>query len=1047
MKARITKIKKRSGRTVGFKREKIERAIRKAFKAVGEKNGERVKYLTDKVIEKLHRRFDGGVPQVEEIQDTVEEILMRRGHTDVARAYILYRDLRARIRSVYSLVDSDELMEKYLNKSDWRVKENSNMAYSLQGLNNHVASIISANYWLNKIYTSQIREAHTSGDFHIHDLQLLATYCAGWDLRDLLMRGFGGVTGKVECKPAKHLRTALGQLVNFFYTLQGEGAGAQAVSSFDTLLAPFVRADKLSYKEVKQALQEFVFNINIPTRVGFQCVSEDTAILTLDGWRGHEEVKKGDIIKTFNLKTGMIENQKVASVFKKNYKGSMYQVKNRIQDQLISPGHRVVRKRFNSQRVVLEPIEEVLKLKSPFIIPIAGKNSNKEARVSDEQIKLMAWIISEGTIEQPTKHRCCYRVSIYQSKIKNREPYEEIVDLLDHFNLKYSVYKTASLGDDVQQMRLNAKSSRKIHQWFGTRENVHFVPGCLLNLSERQSRLFLETYLKADGFEGSKISTTDLELLDGLQIIIVNSGYGFTVLKRKPTIGKKDIYVLRIIRHQETYIPKVKKVNYRGIIWCPHTKNETIIARRAGKVFITGNTPFTNVTLDLTTSPVWKDEAVIIGGKPQKTTYGDHYKERDMFNRAFAEVMLEGDAKGRVFTFPIPTYNITKDFDWENPNYNLIWEMTRKYGVPYFSNFINSDMRPEDVRSMCCRLRLSHRTLKKRGGGLFGANPLTGSLGVITINLPRIGFLAKDEKDYFAQLSHLMDLTREALLIKRSVLEQFTQDGLYPYSRVYLASVKERFGQYWKNHFSTVGLNGMNESLLNFMGKTIGSEEGKAFSLEVLEFMRQKLLIYQKETGEMFNLEATPAEGTSYRLAMLDKKLYPKIICANEKAYQEQDAAPYYTNSTQLQVNHTDDLFEALDLQDELQTKYTGGTVFHAFLGESLDSAETVKRLVKKIADNYSLPYYTLTPTFSVCPQCGYQKGEHEKCPHCGKATEVFSRIVGYLRPLSQWNKGKRAEFSQRKTFKINSNNQVVKQPNNGATMIWPQFAAYKKPR
>ena len=703
---KITKIKKRSGRVVKFRKEKVERATRRAFKAVGEKNGERVKYLTNKVVEKLEKRFKDIVPQVEEVQDIVEEILMRHGHTDVARAYILYRDLQNRIRSVYSLVDSDELMEKYLDRSDWRVKENSNMAYSLQGLNNHVASIISANYWLNKIYPPEIRQAHVAGDFHIHDLQLLATYCCGWDLYDILVKGFGGVSGKIECKPAKHLRTALGQLVNFFYTLQGESAGAQAVSSFDTLLAPFIRVDKLTYKEVKQAMQEFIFNINVPTRVGFQ-------------------------------------------------------------------------------------------------------------------------------------------------------------------------------------------------------------------------------------------------------------------------------------------------------------------------------TPFTNITLDLTISPAWKDKAVIIGGKPQKTTYGDYRKEVIMFNRAFAEVMLEGDAKGRVFTFPIPTYNITKDFEWKNDTYDLIWKMTGKYGIPYFSNFINSDMKPEDVRSMCCRLRLNNRTLKKRGGGLFGANPLTGSIGVLTINLPRIGFLSKNEKEYFARLSKFMNLAKEALFIKRQVLEKFTDAGLYPYSQVYLSSIKKRLGGYWKSHFSTIGLNGMNESLINFMGKTIGDKEGRAFALETLDFMRQKLLIFQKETGEMFNLEATPAEGTAYRLAMLDKKLYPKIICANEKAYQGEEAAPYYTNSSQLPVNLTDDIFEALDLQDELQTKYTGGTVLHGFLGESLDNLETVKKLVKKIAENYHLPYFTLTPTFSVCPQCGYLKGEHQKCPNCGQVCEIFSRIVGYLRPISQWNDGKKSEFDERETFKLKPNNKT----------------------
>jgi ribonucleoside-triphosphate reductase len=699
VKTTITKIKKRSGRIVKFNQLKIVRAIEKAFRAIGEKDGLRVNYLADKAVEKLEARYDGRkVPQVEEIQNIVEEVLMHHGHYDVARAFILYRDLRSRVRDIHSLIDSDELVGDYLSKLDWRVRENSNMAYSLQGLNNHVASVISANYWLNKIYPKPIRDAHSTGDLHIHNLQILAPYCCGWDLRDLLFRGFGGVLGKIECKPARHFRTALGQLVNFFYTLQGESAGAQAVSNFDTLLSPFIAYDKLSDKEVKQALQEFIFNMNVPTRVGFQ-------------------------------------------------------------------------------------------------------------------------------------------------------------------------------------------------------------------------------------------------------------------------------------------------------------------------------TPFTNVTLDLNIPPHLAKEPVIIGGLPQKQTYQEFQKEVDLFNKVFAEVMLEGDAKGRVFTFPIPTYNITADFAWENPLYDGLWEMTRKYGIPYFSNFINSDMRPEDARSMCCRLRLDNRELVKRGGGLFGAYPLTGSLGVVTINLPRIGYLSKNKKEYFEKLSHLMDMAKEALLLKRVVVEQFTEEGLYPYSRVYLAAVKDRFGEYWKNHFNTIGLVGMNESLLNFLKKNIGEDDGRAFAIEVLDFMRTKLVIYQKETDLMFNLEATPAEGTSYQLAKLDKKLYPQIVFANEEQVRKGEAEPYYTNSTHLPVNFTDDIFGALNLQDELQTKYTGGTVLHGFLGESLPDKDSVKDLVRKIAQKYHLPYYTLTPTFSICPSHGYINGEQEKCPDCGKTCEIWSRVVGYLRPVVQWNAGKQAEFSSRKTY------------------------------
>jgi len=666
VKTTIKKIRKRNGRMVKFSQNKIFLAIWKAARSVGGGDRKKAKLLSDQVVERLEKKYDGHtIASVEEIQDAIEETLMKQSHTSTARAFILYRDLHSRMRNVHSLIDSDELIGDYLKKMDWRVRENSNMAFSLQGLNNHVASAISANFWLNKIYPKHIRRGHLSGDFHIHDMQLLAAYCCGWDLRDLLIRGFGGVRGKIECRPAKHFRTALGQLVNFFYTLQGEAAGAQAVSSFDTYLAPFIYYDKLSFKEVKQSMQEFIFNMNVPTRVGFQ-------------------------------------------------------------------------------------------------------------------------------------------------------------------------------------------------------------------------------------------------------------------------------------------------------------------------------TPFSNVTLDLVVPDFMEKEPVIVGGKFKKKTYSEFGKEMQMLNRAFAEVMIEGDAKGRVFTFPIPTYNITREFDWESNDLEPIWEMTRRYGTPYFSNFINSDMKPEDVRSMCCRLRLNNKSLRKRGGGLFGANPLTGSLGVVTLNLPRIGYQAKgDRRKYFARLSFLMDVAKEALLLKRSVVESLTEEGLYPYSRVYLSDVKKRSGKYWHNHFNTIGLIGMNESLLNFMGKTIAEDEGREFALEILDFMRQKLVIYQKETDGMFNLEATPAEGTSYRLARLDKKEHSDIICANEKAVKKDKAEPFYTNSTQLPVDFTDDIFDALDLQDELQCKYSGGTVLHGFLGESLPDIDGVKKLVRKIAQNYKLPYFTLTPTFSICPKHGYLAGEHEFCPKC----------------------------------------------------------------
>jgi ribonucleoside-triphosphate reductase len=698
-----TLICKRDGRVVAFDAEKIAFAIFKALRAVGKPDRQLANDLMLEVLNQLGVFVKTDfTPSVEEVQDIVENVLFTNKLFDAAKAYIVYRKQHEHIRNAKELFSNLDMVEKYLNLDDWRIRESANSSYSLQGLNQHIATIISSQYWLERIYSDEIKQAYQSGRFHIHDLGFLSVYCVGWDLEDLLMSGFTGVTGKLESCPAKHLRTILGQIVNFFYTMQGEAAGAQAFSNFDTYLAPFIRYDKLDYAQVKQALQEFMFNINVPTRVGFQ-------------------------------------------------------------------------------------------------------------------------------------------------------------------------------------------------------------------------------------------------------------------------------------------------------------------------------TPFTNITLDLKVPEFMKDQAVIIGGKLQKETFADFQPEMDMFNAAFAEVMAEGDANGSVFSFPIPTYNITKDFEWNNQAYNKIWEITAKYGIPYFSNFVNSDMSPDDVRSMCCRLRLDKRELQKRGGGLFGANPLTGSVGVVTINLPRLGYEAKSEDEFFQRLDKLMELAKESLEVKRKVIENLTDKGLYPYSKFYLRHVKQRSGKYWKNHFSTIGIIGMNECCLNFLGCRLVDEKGYAFALKVMDVMRAKLEEFQQETGNIYNLEATPAEGTSYRLARLDKAEYEDIITANEE-HVRKGAKPYYTNSTQLPVNYTDDLFEALSIQDELQTRYTGGTVFHTFVGERQLPIESVKNLVKKITSSFRLPYFTLSPTFSICPEHGYLFGEHRKCPKCAEieqdtACEVFSRIVGYLRPIEQWNDGKQEEFADRKLF------------------------------
>ncbi len=652
-------IQKRDGRYAAFEYQKITEAVKKSFKSVGKKDDNRASEITRKVVELLSKRFFDYaiVPGVEEVQDVVEKILIDENEAAAAKAYILYREKRAEMRDMKrNFLDGIKVIDEYINMNDWRVKENSNMSYSLQGLNLHISSKIVSKYWLRKLYPLEVRMAHEEGDFHIHDLGILGPYCVGWDLEDLLRVGFTGARGKIESHPAKHFRTALGQIVNFFYTLQGEAAGAQAFSNFDTLLAPFVRYDNLGYKEVRQSMQEFVFNLNVPTRVGFQ-------------------------------------------------------------------------------------------------------------------------------------------------------------------------------------------------------------------------------------------------------------------------------------------------------------------------------TPFTNITMDLVAPSTLKDKNVVIGGEDQEETYGEFQKEMDLINRVFAEIMMEGDASGRIFTFPIPTYNIGRDFDWENDDLEPIWEMTGKYGIPYFANFVNSDMDPEDARSMCCRLRLDNRELWKRGGGLFGANPLTGSIGVVTVNLPRIGYRASNEEEFFNILDGLIDLAVEALEIKRKNIERFTNIGLYPFTKFYLRSIKANTRNFWKFHFSTIGMVGMNETLQNFMGKSITDPEGKAFALKVMNHMRDRMMDVQEKTGHMYNLEATPAEGAAYRMAMSDREKYPDISTSGT-------AEPYYTNSVHPPVQCFNDVFDLLEHQDDLQTKFTGGTVVHLFFGERISDWKLVRSLTRKITDRFSLPYFSFTPTFSVSPTSGYIPGKHDFDPN-----------------------------------------------------------------
>ncbi|MFP4363518.1 MAG: ribonucleoside triphosphate reductase [Spirochaetia bacterium] len=679
-KKEICKVIKRDGTVQVYDRKKISQAIAKAIGAVRmEESPSFVEELTDSVEAKLNTfmktRHPNSAPAIEEIQDLVETVLIESNQVDIAKAYILYRAKHELIRDTQKLMlDINSTMDGYLSQSDWRVNENANVNFSLGGLILHNSGTITANYWLKNIYTEAIAEAHKNADFHIHDLSMFSGYCAGWSLRQLIQEGLGGVPDKITSKPAKHLSTLVSQIVNFLGIMQNEWAGAQAFSSFDTYLAPFVKQDCLGLKEVKQCLQSFVFGVNTPSRWGSQA-------------------------------------------------------------------------------------------------------------------------------------------------------------------------------------------------------------------------------------------------------------------------------------------------------------------------------PFTNITLDWVVPEDLKNIPAIVGGKNMDFTYGDCQQEMDIINKAFIELMLHGDANGRGFQYPIPTYNLTKDFGWETENAMLLFEMTAKYGTPYFQNFINSDLNPGDVRSMCCRLQLDKRELRNRGGGLFGSDEFTGSIGVVTINLPRIGYLAESKIDFFSRLGHLMDLAAQSLTLKRKVINRLLANGLFPYTQRYL--------EHLDNHFSTIGLCGMNECLINFMNTDITSSEGKNFAVEVLDFMRKRLADYQEDTGDLFNLEATPAESTSYRLARHDKTHFPEIITSGE-------ADPYYTNSTQLPVNYTEDIFEALDHQDDLQRKYTGGTVFHTFIGEAIDDWESCKNLVKTIAENYHLPYFTISPTFSVCPVHGYLPGEHFECLRCkAEKEEALKRELASL-------EAKREEIAQK---------------------------------
>jgi anaerobic ribonucleoside-triphosphate reductase len=1254
---------KRDGVEVPFEVARIESALLRAGQASGEFGALEATGLAAQVIKVLAHRFgEGRVPDVEGIQDVVEQTLISANYLSTARAYIIYREQRHKLRTDQrTLVDVSSSIDEYLDRSDWRVAANANQGYSLGGLILNTSGKMIANYWLNHVYPPEIGEAHREGDFHIHDLDMLAGYCftgdtrvalldgttptlkelaltkahesfwvysrdsegnvvpgkahsprltrknvdvvaviisgghtikctpdhefmlrdgtykkasalrqddslsplyvsqigsgylrlsdaklklreyvhriiascyygdltgksvhhingnktdnrpenlrvmddadhrrmelcattsgqvwraaqtarlneynrsdskretisqfaktrerdsggrfynhtvrcapqfvgqedvycltvedyenfaladgvfvhncAGWSLRTLLNEGLNGVPGKVEANPPKHMSSAIGQIVNFLGTLQNEWAGAQAFSSFDTYMAPFVRVDGLDYRHVKQAIQELIYNLNVPSRWGCQCVDEETECLTEHGWKRYDQIGAGERIATFDWHNNCLEYLEPLALNSYDFDGEMYVLRNRTQEQWITPGHKVLRKVFNTEnRWILEDIETVAQLKSPIIIPNAWETA---------------------ATHEIDEHLIC--------------------DL------------------DVATVR---------------------------TLSAQQIRRFLDT---APNFELLEHKTLDL-----MQELCVLAGYGSCVQIDEHS-GR---YSLTIIKNNETEIQSIERHPYKGKVWCPTTRNGTFVARRHGKTFITGNTPFTNLTFDWVCPEDLRNQVPVIAGVEQPFTYGELQAEMDLINRAYIEVMTEGDAKGRIFTFPIPTYNITSDFPWEGKNTDLLFGMTAKYGLPYFcleentllftrqgikaikeitladevigsdgqykpvkhvmstahsanitlttetgckiicsenhcfptaaglkkaadlslsdtlrtgdgtgaenittierqieptnmidleidsadhlfllangilthnSNFVSSDMDPHMVRSMCCRLRLDVSELLKRGNGLFGSAEQTGSLGVVTINCARLGFTHRgDERGLLARLDTLMELARNSLEIKRKIIQRHMDSGLFPYTKRYLGTLR--------NHFSTIGVNGVNEMIRNFTqdAEDITTVRGHQIACRLLDHVRSRMIEFQELTGSMYNLEATPAEGTTYRFAREDQKRFPSILQAGTKD------APYYTNSSQLPVGYTDDPFEALAMQETLQSKYTGGTVLHLYMSEQLSSAEACKRLVRRALENFRLPYVTVTPVFSICPKHGYIAGEHHFCPLCDQ--ELIAR-------------------------------------------------------
>lgn len=1000
-------IKKRDGRLVPYDKGKIQAAINKANWSVPmEKrfSDTEVQLITERVSNEIEKRAEasGQVIGVEEIQDIVEHMMMDHWplRYEVVKNYMLYRAQHGKVRKAkQTLLDYKESMDKYLKVQDWRVKENSTVSYSLGGLILANSGAMTANYWLSEVYDQEVADAHRNCDIHIHDLSMLSGYCAGWSIKQLIQEGLGGVTGKITSAPASHLSTLCNQMVNFLGILQNEWAGAQAFSSFDTYLAPFVKADNLSYKEVKQAIQSFVFGVNTPSRWG--CVTPDTQILTVNGFKSVDELCKGDMIYTW--KDGRLELNPVREIIRKPHKGKLHSYKTKNYNQTVTPEHRVLIQYHNSDETGIKRSYEIFDAKTPYALPVSFKSSDiGNTDLNDNLITLAAAVYTDGCFE--FRNGVIHKIMIFKSP--NRFGNEEVVKALNALNLDFGVSQTNGKFGIINVYTLYGNSAKFVQNLCESKDHIATR---FMNMNMQQANLFLNIWAAFDGDEYKRLCQYDNDTIrDQLQQIALLAGHCSYIKSKKLPSGKTTNYV-KIRKVNSIYPTERVESDYDGDVWCPNVDNGTAVFRnKDGSMFISGQSqaPFTNITLDWTVPNDLKNLPAIVGGKEMDFTYGDCKKEMDMVNKAFIEVMIEGDANGRGHQYPIPTYSITKDFDWsETENNKLLFEMTAKYGTPYFSNYVNSDMEPSDIRSMCCRLRLDLRELRKKSGGYFGSGESTGSVGVVTINMPRIAYQSSDEADFYQRLDRLMDIAARSLKTKRNVITKFLENGLYPYTKRYLGS--------FNNHFSTIGLIGMNEAGLNakWLQKDLTHPETQEFTKNVLNHMRERLSDYQELYGDLYNLEATPAESTTYRFAKHDKEQFPDIITAN------MNGTPYYTNSSHLPVGFTEDVFSALDVQDELQTLYTSGTVFHAFLGEKLPDWRAAANLVRKIAENYKLPYYTMSPTYSVCPDHGYLVGEQYTCPHCGKKTEVYSRITGYYRPVQNWNDGKVQEFKDRRVY------------------------------